>query len=129
MLGGWAVPTSPSLRVPVLLACTQPQTHVGEEQGFWLSACVCQFLPWKEQPFGSTWGKVSRESSCRAGQPDSQIFFLLCRFKSSSSWDASQVSSPLSATGSRLVGLGVHKGLLWLADRPGLSTRQWAQAA
>lgn len=63
MLGGWAVPTSPSLRVPVLLACTQPQTHVGEEQGFWLSACVCQFLPWKEQPFGSTWGKVSREAA------------------------------------------------------------------
>lgn len=54
MLGGWAIPTSPSFGVPVLPAYTQPQTHVGEEQGFWLSLCVCQFLLWKKQPFGGT---------------------------------------------------------------------------
>ena len=57
MLGGWAVPASPSLGVPVLPADTQPQTHVGEEQGFWLSLRVRQFLLWKERPFGEARGK------------------------------------------------------------------------
>lgn len=75
--------------------------------------------------------KVSREGcSPRAEQPN-RARSSSCLLGSSSALhrDSSQVPSPLSAPGSRLAGLGVHKGLLGLAGRPGLSARQWAQAA
>lgn len=70
-------------------------------------------------------GKVNREGwSPRAGQPN-RARSSSCPLRSGPAlhWGSSQVPSPLLAPESRLVGLGVHKGLLWLAGSPELSAR------
>lgn len=51
-------PPSPSLGVPVLPAHIQLQTQVGEEQGFWLSLHIRQFLLWKRATIW--WNKRKR---------------------------------------------------------------------